>query len=206
MVDASSKQADQPITELQELVAQARAGDKGVLPALRHMLASQPEIWQQCADLGENVLRRWVSHLSLGDPLAEESLILKVQAMKAEFGGSNPTPLERLLVERIVACWLQVQQADSLASQIDALPTKMATLILRRQKHAHRQLLTAVHTLAIVRRLQAIVIGQPVHTEARWNLASGTVHSTNGLPSGWTSIKIGKRLARRGRRSSTAKT
>ena len=60
MDDASSKPADQPIAELQALVAQARAGDIEVLPALRHMLASQPEIWQQCADLGENVLRRWI--------------------------------------------------------------------------------------------------------------------------------------------------
>jgi hypothetical protein len=30
----------------------------------------------------------------------------------------------------------------------------MATLILRRQRHAHRQFLTAIHTLAMVRRLQ----------------------------------------------------
>jgi hypothetical protein len=49
----------------------------------------------------------------------------------------------------------QLQQADGLASQMDILAPKMATLILRRQKHAHRQFLTAVQTLAIVRRLQS---------------------------------------------------
>jgi PleD family two-component response regulator len=46
----------------------------------------------------------------------------------------------------------QLQQADGLAFRLDALPAKMASLILRRQKHAHRQFLTAVQTLAIVRR------------------------------------------------------
>jgi len=70
------------------------------------------------------------------------------------------TPLERLLVDRIVVCWLQLQQADNLASQIDALPAKMANLILRRQRHAHRQFLTAVQTLAIVRRLRPTLVGQ----------------------------------------------
>jgi hypothetical protein len=119
------------------------------------LLATQPQTWQQCADLGGNVLRRWIERLSLGDPLAEESLLLKVEAMKIEVGGSNPTPLERLLVDRIVLCWLQLQQADGLASRLDVLPAKMAALILRRQKHAHRQFLTAVHTLAMVRQLAA---------------------------------------------------
>jgi hypothetical protein len=141
-------------------VAQARAGDVEVLPALRQMLASHPEIWQQCADLGGNVLRRWIERLSLRDPLAEESLLLKLQAMKIEVGGSNPTQLEALLVDRILVCWLQLQQADGLSSQLDTLPAKMATLILRQQRHAHRQFLTAIHTLAMVRRLQPGVVGR----------------------------------------------
>ena len=154
MDDANSKQVDSAIADLQALVAQARAGDVEVLPALRQMLASQPQIWQQCADLGGNELRRWIERLSQGDPLAEESLLLKIQEMKIEVGGCAPTPLDALLVDRILVCWLQLQQADGLASQIDGMLPKLATLILRRQKHAHRQFLTAVQTLAIVWRLR----------------------------------------------------
>ena len=37
---------------------------------------------------------------------------------------SNPTPLERPLVDRIVVGWLQTQQADGLATQLDRLPAK----------------------------------------------------------------------------------
>jgi hypothetical protein len=75
-------------------------------------------------------------------------------------GGEAPTPLDGLLVERIVVCWLQLQQADGLALQMDTLPAKMAALIVRRQKHAHRQILTAFHMLALVRRLQPGVISR----------------------------------------------
>ena len=74
---------------------------------------------------------------------------------------SNPTPLERLLVDRIVVCWLQLQQADGLALQINTLPPKMGAPILRRQKHARRQCLTAVQTLVMVRRLWPGLVGQP---------------------------------------------
>ena len=81
--------------------------------------------------------------------------------MKDEFGGNNPTPLERLLVNRTVVCWLQLHQVDGFASQVNRLPAKMRALILRRQKHSHQQLLTAVQTLATVRRVQPGVIGQP---------------------------------------------
>jgi hypothetical protein len=42
-------------------------------------------------------------------------------------------------------------------SQLDTLTAKTANLILRRQKHAHRQFLTAVQTLATVRRLEPVV-------------------------------------------------
>lgn len=159
MDDAQTKPADQSMAELQELVERARAGDAEVLPALRHLLESQPEIWQQCADLGGAVVRRWIEHLSFAEPLVAESLALKVRVMKAEIGGPDPTPLETLLVDRIVVAWLQVQQVDGLAPQLGGLPPKMAALVIQRQKHADRKFSAAVQTLAIVRRLLPSVAG-----------------------------------------------
>jgi hypothetical protein len=82
-------------------------------------------------------------------------------------GGGTPTPLEGLLVDREVLCWLPLQQADGLASQIDALPAKMATLVLHRQRHAHRQFLTAVHTLALVRLLEPVRLAERLEAKDR---------------------------------------
>jgi len=100
--------------------------------------------------------------------------------MKIDVGGTAPTALEGLLVDRIVVCWLQLQQADGLASQIDTLPAKMASLILRRQKHADRQFLTAVHTLAMVRRLQPVLVGQ---TGLSWSLIGSLSNQVRTQPS-----------------------
>jgi hypothetical protein len=48
-----------------------------------------------------------------GDDLGvREAIYAKLDSLPAELLGANPTPVERLLAERVVACWLQVQDAD----------------------------------------------------------------------------------------------
>ena len=43
---------------------------------------------------------------------SREALPSKLELLRDELTGKNPTPIERLLVERVLACWLQVQVAD----------------------------------------------------------------------------------------------
>ena len=87
------------------------------------------------------------------DLALRESLSRQIQAMKAELVGPAPTPLKTLLVERIVACWLQVGYADATAAQKGELSIQQANLLRKRQDSAHRRYLTAVGGLAMVRRL-----------------------------------------------------
>lgn len=41
-----------------------------------------------------------------GDPLVEEALYARLDAMRVEIAGENPTPLEALLTERVVSLWM----------------------------------------------------------------------------------------------------
>jgi hypothetical protein len=43
----------------------------------------------------------------------------------------------------------------------------MATLVLHRQRHAHRQFLTAVHTLALVRLLEPVRLAERLEAKDR---------------------------------------
>jgi len=54
--------------------------------------------------------------------------------------------VERTVREARFRC--DIRRSLAALSQLDTLPPKMAALILRRQKHAHRQFLTAIQTLA----------------------------------------------------------
>jgi hypothetical protein len=89
------------------------------------------------------------------DVLRTECLERKLANLKAEVEGPSPSPFERLLAERIVACWLQVQYADMAYLGLKGRCTSLAvfTAAEKRQGQAQRRLLGAVKQLAVVRKL-----------------------------------------------------
>ena len=135
------------------LLDRARRGDPDVMPELRRVLDAQPEIWQTCGDLASHARTAWIE-LAAGDNLvARESLTRQVAAQEAELAGPSPSPLERLLVERVVACWLQVHHADAMVAQMRDVTLKQAKFAQERQDRAHRRYLQAIGALAMLRKL-----------------------------------------------------
>ncbi len=49
-----------------------------------------------------------------GNPLTEYALSGHLDMMREEVAGENPPPLETLLTERVVACWLLVTLFEAL--------------------------------------------------------------------------------------------
>ena len=84
------------------------------------------------------------------DLVAREILLRQLQALKEEVGGPTSTPLERLLVDRIALCWLQMQQADLLAAR---QVSQRAAWVEQRQDRAQARFLAAIKALAQVRKL-----------------------------------------------------
>jgi hypothetical protein len=84
------------------------------------------------------------------DLVSQEVLAQQLQMLKVELGGSSPTPLEQLLVERIVVNWVQVCQADLWAARH---VTQHDAWIAQRQDRAQARLIAAVKALAQVRKL-----------------------------------------------------
>ncbi len=72
----------------------------------------------------------------------------------------SPAPVERLLVERVVVCWLAIYYEDAQDAQQGAQPTTWAASLnrQRRAEVAQRRFLAAVRTLETVRRLAAPVV------------------------------------------------
>jgi hypothetical protein len=140
-------------SDLAQLLKRAEAGDLSVLGALRQVLADKPELWQGYGDLAaqaEGALIRLVAAKNL---LLTESLFLKLAALKEELGGESPTPLERLLIERVTACWLQVAYYDTLVVQARESSPARLKMLQGLQDAAHRRHLSAIKTLATVRKL-----------------------------------------------------
>jgi hypothetical protein len=74
-------------------------------------------------------------------------------ALRDELTGPGPKPIERLLAERVTACWIQLHWAEATVAQARGGTIKQAELALRRQNSAHRRYLTALGALATAQRL-----------------------------------------------------
>jgi hypothetical protein len=118
-----------------------------------------------------------VKTISAGEPLMEEALQARMQQMRGEIAGENPTPLEVLLTERVVAGWLLVEVLEGLIAaqyQRDVTAHRVAPTYVIQQSRivesATRRYLTAIRELARVRKLQA---GAPVQVNTQVNVLWG---------------------------------
>lgn len=139
---------------LDKLLKRAKAGDEKTVPELRKILARAPELVNLYGgNLAEQAEWSLVKELAGKNLTFREAIWCKLKTLRAELTGPKPTPLERLLVERVVACWLQLQDADVRYAQAGNLTLDQGDYYQRRQDRAHRRYLSAIKTLAVVRRL-----------------------------------------------------
>lgn len=144
--------------EMRKFLKRAQSGDASTLPVLRKMLENPATVDQFGGDLGRQAALSLID-AAAGENLAfKEALTRKLELLRAELSGPNPTPLERLLVERIVACWLQVQDADVRYAQAKNLSLEWGDYYQRRMDRANKRYLTAIKTLATVRKLALPVL------------------------------------------------
>jgi hypothetical protein len=140
-------------TELAELLKRAEQGDLGILPALQQLLTDNPRLWKGYGDLAAQAEGALIRLAAGNNLLLSESLIRKLAGLKQELGGETPSPLERLLIERVTACWLQVNYLDALVAQAQGSSPERVKMLLAQQSAAHRRQLSAIKTLATVRKL-----------------------------------------------------
>jgi hypothetical protein len=165
--------------ELMKFLERAQSGDASTLPELRKMLQDPAAIRMLGGELAEQAEQSFIRAAS-GDNLPfREALTRKLELMRSELSGPNPTPVERLLVERVVACWLQVQDADIRFAQAKDLSIPWWKCYQLRMDRAHKRYLSALKALALVRKLalpvlqvniarkQVNVAGRCVNAEAR---------------------------------------
>jgi hypothetical protein len=138
---------------LRELLKRAAKGDESTLPAVRKLLEEPANIERFGGDLARYAQRSFVNAITDENLTLREAIHAKLAAIRKELLGENPTPIEVLLVERIVACWLQVQEADIRGALAKDASFRQADFNLRRMDAANRRYLAALKALALVRKL-----------------------------------------------------
>jgi hypothetical protein len=159
--------------ELVRFVKRAESGDTSTLPALRDMLQDQAAVDLFGGNLARQVELSLVEKAAGKNLAFREALLRKLDLMRAELAGPSPTPLEKLLVGRIVTCWLQLHDLDARIAQSKDWTIAQADYHERCRDRAHRRHLSAIKMLATVRRLALpILVGQV-------NIAKNQVNTAN---------------------------
>lgn len=137
-----------------ELVRRAKAGDEAVLPELRRLLNDEKVVEALGGHLAKLAEQSFIRSAAGTDLAFREAAVRKLEMLRAELAGPSPTPVEKLLVERAVACWLAVQDAEIRYAQTRAEPGRASeALHQRRMDGAHRRFLSALKTLMLARKL-----------------------------------------------------
>jgi len=158
-----SKEAKDRLAMLKELSDRVADGDKKARGELRYLLReSAPEVVREASELAR--MGQWflIKTAARSDTLTEEALVIRLEMMRSEIGGPDPSPLESLLVEKIVSAWMLTELFELfLNAQLTELPKgqRMSHSFLKFylgwQERAHRRLLSSIRELARVRRLQS---------------------------------------------------
>ena len=141
--------------ELKALLARAHEGDREALPQIREILHAVPSLARELMDPAEIAERSAAGLYAKGDDLLAQEVIPRVLGqMRSELEGENPTPLERLLADRVAATWLQVQCYETLYAQnAGKMTLAQGEHHQRRIDRAHNRHLSAVRALAQVCRM-----------------------------------------------------
>lgn len=155
MTEAHGAHGALAVDEVAQLIQRAEQGDTEVLPALRQWLDAHPGVWQDVASLSQMTRDAVVQMIRGADHLFTHELHQrKLNALGEELAGPVPSPLDKLLVERVVMCWLHLYHAEGLYTQrLGDLSLTLADYYQRRISKAHNRYLSAIRTLAQVRRL-----------------------------------------------------
>jgi len=150
---AKRKPKTQTIDKVKQMLERAQQGDQDVLPELRKYLDTNPTLWKEYGDLAAQVELALVELIAGNDLIRQESLRRQLTEMKTKLSETEPSFLESLLIDRITACWLQVQHADLTYAKAKGIDLDQATFMQKRLDQTNRRYLFAIKQLATVRKL-----------------------------------------------------
>jgi len=139
--------------KLHALTQAADAGDAAALKEVVAIYRDLPTLWPKDNLLDANIERVLMKRLALPENLLIKKVIEhQITEMRTALLGTDPSPLERLLVERLVLDWVAVHQADLVLYQHEG-STQRAEYLLTRADRAEQRMMRAAKALATVRRL-----------------------------------------------------
>ena len=153
MAAAASRTTMDENLSREEILKRAEQGDQTMLPMVREMLDQVPQTALEIGNLATMAQEAFLRIGASDNLLARECQERALRAMRHELAEETPSPLETLLVDRIVLCWQHVHVLETCFAQGRDVALAVGDYRQRCIDRAHRRLLSAVKALAQVRKL-----------------------------------------------------
>ena len=177
----SQTQADERFLDVYD---RANAGDETALARVRQQLDANPKAWEEAGNLALKAERVLIG-LAAEDRVIREAIERKIGRLKADLGRDDLSPPEeRLLVDRVAVCWLEVHYADIVhAHHVKTRNPPLLDCLQRHQDRAQRRYLSAIKTLVQVRRLLVPLVQVNI-AQQQVNVAELNTSTRQGLKGG----------------------
>ena len=109
-------------------------------------------------DLAHDVAFQTVERIFPKSRFRTDAVWAKYKGMRAELDGPRPTPLEKLLVDRVVVTWLDLYHREGRLIRSEGESMRVVEHRDRLRDRAHRRYLSAIRALAQLRRLAPPIV------------------------------------------------
>src|SRR5262249_25436589 len=97
--------------ELKRILKLAAKGDTSILPVLKKMLESGC-FTESVGNLAARIQETIIDGAAGTDLLAKGAMSRKLEQLRNELTTEDTSPLERLLIDRVVLCWLSLHETE----------------------------------------------------------------------------------------------
>jgi hypothetical protein len=95
--------------DLPSLMKRAGKGDIQAIEAIQKRLSNDLGLWQTVANLVPKIEATWLDLASKKDPIAGRDLQERLASLRRLTSSPTPSPIDFLMVERVVLTWLEAQ-------------------------------------------------------------------------------------------------
>ena len=141
--------------EMAKQIRQAEQGDKDALARMQIVFEVVPRFCDELGDLARRA-EDFLVKVYTKNPLVQEALRFKLNALRREILGPDPSPLEDLLAQRIAACWLHLHYLETIYAvnvENNGLSGRWSESMQRSMDRAQRRYLSAIKSLVQVNSL-----------------------------------------------------
>jgi hypothetical protein len=159
--------------EAVEVFAKARAGDEAAQAKVRALILERG--WADwLGDLGRQATRQLIHRAAGGDPVWVAGITEKVNTLRRELLGEDPSALDEVLARRVVNGWIATHALELELTLHPPADPKRRDYLDRALSRAQKRLTDAARELARVRRLKLPVVLTQINVAEKQVVATPT--------------------------------